>query len=792
MKTPRTLPFTLIVLLLAGLFGQSSFAQNHQAMSLSNLNKFTKDQPTSLLPIFSLLLQNGSWVKTFGGEEADSARSLVKTSDGGFAFCGETSSLGAGGADVYFVKTDAQGNTQWTKTFGVTTSEYCRGVQQTSDGGYILTGYIVNNSTDNDYFALKTDSEGNEEWLKVIGGTGIDKLNDVQETSEGGYILIGNTESFALSSSDMYLVKMDANGNEIWTKVFSELGIELGKCVRQTSDGGFLLVGSTASSGALTDIFMVKTDGSGNEQWRKTFGGTGAEIAHSLQLTSDNNYIFTGFTTSFGSTSADILVIKTDGNGNPIWQRTYGGVQADIGYAIQQLPNGDFIIAGDSESYGATSFDIFLLQIDANGNELWSKTIGGNDLDFSNSVVHNGDDRFIIAGETHSLGAGNGDALLLETTGNPTSNQEDKVLTKTLGGAASDTGYSITQSGDDGYVFCGATQSFGSGDTDVYLVKSDQQGNEIWSQTFGAAGTQEYCRSVTSTSDGGYILAGYTIRSGTDHDYFAIKTDADGNDVWIKIIGGDNIDQVYDVQQTSDGGYILIGGTESFAQTLSDMYLVKMDADGNETWFKAYNDQGHEMGRSVKQTADGGFILVGSTEFAINQSNILVIKTDSAGTEEWKENIGGAARSYGNAVQLASNGDYIIGGFTTSLGSSSSDMYLVKMRNRTILWGKTFGGPSFDIAADLQESSDGGIIAVGSTGSLGLGQRDVFLVKTDGNGIQEWNQTFGGSRNDDGNSLFQADDGGFVIVGNTEPATPGNHDIFLIRTEEFRPLQSQL
>jgi uncharacterized delta-60 repeat protein len=360
-----------------------------------------------------------------------------------------------------------------------------------------------------------------------------------------------------------------------FAKTYGGTNTDVASSVQQTSDGGYIVAGWTGSW-PYYDIFLIKTDASGNRIWAKTYGGTDWDGAYSVQQTSDGGYIVAGWTRSFGAGGYDIFLIKTDANGNIIWAKTYGGTNNDTAYSVQQTSDGGYIVAGRTGSLGVGGLDIFLIKTDANGNIIWAKTYGGTEWDWAYSVQQTSDSGYIVAGLTASFGAGSPDIFLIKTDANG-----NIIWAKTYGGTYWDNAFSVQQTSDGGYIVAGITYSFGAGGYDIFLIKTDANGNIIWAKTYG--GTEwDWALSVQQTSDGGYIVAGYTYSFGAGlGDFFLIKTDANGNIIWAKTYGGTSWDEAYSVQQTPDGGYIVAGYTESFGAGSYDIFLIKTDANGN-------------------------------------------------------------------------------------------------------------------------------------------------------------------------------------------------------------------
>ena len=334
--------------------------------------------------------------KTYGGADFDFGMSVQQTTDGGYILFGQTSSFGSGEQDMYLVKTDDQGNEQWYQTYGGTDFEFGISAQQTTDGGYILCGAY--SGLGNDSLALiKTDPSGNEVWNKRYSGS-IDRDvgQFVQQTSDGGFIAVGFTGTgFA---ENIYMVKTDINGNEQWSKVHNSTGREFAVGVRQTSDGGYAMIGETNSKGyGEKDMYLVKTNSTGDTTWTKTYGTLSDEIGRSLYITSDNGFILLGYE---DSTGGNLFLVKTDAFGNEQWSNYYGGTGWDMGHSVQQTSDGGYILAGRKENTGNGTNDMYCIKTDNVGTVEWEYTYPRGIMSYVNSVQQTTDGGYILLGST--------------------------------------------------------------------------------------------------------------------------------------------------------------------------------------------------------------------------------------------------------------------------------------------------------------------------------------------------------------------------------------------------------
>lgn len=381
------------------------------------------------------------------------------------------------------------------------------------------------------------------------------------------------------------------------------------------------------------------------EEWNRTFGGSGDDVGTYGQQTKDGGFIITGYTSSYGTDApfswlikapyrGDIWLIKTDAKGNKEWDRTIGGLGKELGFFVQQTRDDGYILVGGKKSFWIFgSYDVLIVKTDSKGNLEWERSYDG------------------WSGE--------------------------------------DLGFSVQQSKDGGYIIAGyATSTDGK---KAWIIKTDSLGKRVWSLALGK--TDSEAASVQLTDDGGYIITGYTPSYGSGkEDVLLIKTDAEGK-WWLKSFGGSSKDLGMSVQETRDGGYIITGLTESFGAGKGDIWLIKTNSAGDKEWDKTFGNEGFEMGSSVRQTSDGGYIITGSStissegEIGLSQlfgssyrSRAWLIKTDSKGNELWNETFGGTSSDWGNFAQETQDGGYIIAGVTKSYGAGKEDVWLIKVR----------------------------------------------------------------------------------------------------------------
>ncbi|MCD6124258.1 T9SS type A sorting domain-containing protein [bacterium] len=430
--------------------------------------------------------------------------------------------------------------------------------------------------------------------------------------------------------------------------------------------------------------------------WQKSFGGSDDDWAQSIQQTADGGFIVAGMSESNnGDISgnhgySDCWIVKLNSSGSIVWQKCLGGSNWDCAYSIQQTLDGGFIMAGVSCSNDGDvsgnhgGCDCWIVKLDSYGNIVWQKCLGGSYWDGAYSIQQTLDGGFIVAGVSNS---NDGDV-----------------------------------SGNHGYA-------------DYWVVKLNSSGDIEWQKCLGGS-FWDYALSVQQTSDGGYIVAGVSCSNNGDvsgnhggSDYWIVKLDSYGSMVWQKCLGGSGYDIAYSVQQTTDGGFIVAGysnsndGDVSGNHGSSDYWVARLNSSGNIIWQKCLGGSGYDIAHSIQQTTDGGFIVTGWS--SSNDGDV----------------IGHHPGEYWDYCESDVPNYY---GMRDSIWNEYSDYWLVKLNSAgSIVWQKCLGGSSWDRAYCVQQTFDGGFIVAGVSESndgdvnVNYGDYDYWLVKLSPVGVIE-------------------------------------------------------
>jgi len=376
-----------------------------------------------LLSIAFFILQNSfaqdsSNVYTYGGTNNDYAREIICTSDSGFIVVGTTSSFGVQLTDIYIIKTDRYGAKQWSHIYGSEAIEWGYGIRETFDHGYIITGYTNQNAAAGyDIYLLKINSIGEVQWSKTIGGADWDFAYAIELTTDSGFIICGKSYSYTNGGSDALIVKTDSIGNIVWQKNFGGTGDESMNDIIRDRDDNYGVVGQTNSFGnGREDEWLMRIDMNGDTLWTILYGHMLFDVGYAIDTTADGGYVTNGTTNSYAvpDTTKNMMLIKTMQSGLWKWTRIHGEANKfEEGYIVDVFPNGDIFDGGVTDAWGEGQTAFYMLRSDSLGDYITGANFGGTDHEEGYSSAVGKHNQAMFAGVTDSYGCGLFDVYLI-------------------------------------------------------------------------------------------------------------------------------------------------------------------------------------------------------------------------------------------------------------------------------------------------------------------------------------------------------------------------------------------
>lgn len=350
-----------------------------------------------------------------GDVQRDRGIDIIQTRDGGYAILGYSSSFGEGSEDLYLVRLDADGQELWSQTYGGQFLDNGWSVFETENGDFTLFGFTNSlGAGGRDYYLLRTDSAGQLLWERTYGGADDEYGWDLSTTADGGFVLAGQTESFGSGDIDGYLIKVDDAGEMEWSQTYGGPDEDRLYSVDLCADGGFILTGTSGQSSSSRDLYLVRTDADGELVWEARIGEDRDDVGHDVRQLQDGTFAIAGYTMNYGAERYDSMLLIVDENGEVVWRRLYGSYLEDRTISLDLTQDGGFLLGGYSQSYGNGNWDIYFLNADAQGNLIWFGVFGdlGNETGYT--FIQADDGSVILTGETYSSNFGGGDLIVLK------------------------------------------------------------------------------------------------------------------------------------------------------------------------------------------------------------------------------------------------------------------------------------------------------------------------------------------------------------------------------------------
>lgn len=371
---------------------------------------------------------------------------------------------------------------------------------------------------------------------------------------------------------------------------------------------------------------------------------------------------------------------------------------------------------------------------------------------------------------------------------------------RVIGGKSYDAARKVIKLSDGGYLVAGRSASFGMGNTDAMVVRLNAEGETVWQKTYGEDASDEIM-DLIATKDGNFLLVGHSDSYGFAadiNDMWALKIDQEGEELWNETYGEEeSIDEANAVLETEDG-YIIVGTSiPTTEDAASDMVVVRINKEGEKVWDKKYGESGNEQGIDIIANGDG-FTIIGNTEgigyeegFAKGRWDMMSIHISGDGTLAWQNAYGGPNNEMSNTIIATADGGYLIGGYTYSFAVASLDAWVVKIdKLGKQVWAQNFGGLSTDEAFGMVETSDGNFVMCGYTDvfepnedyeNISKEKLNLFLVKFNPEGEKVWERSIGGENNQQGFDLVEAADGSLIVVGSTDAKVVSGVDMLIMK-----------
>ena len=706
----------------------------------------------------------------------DFGHAVAVDSAGNAILTGTTESFGAGLDDVFIAKYSPSRVQLWSVTWGGGSSDQGYSVAVDLTDNVIVTGKTYSFGAGGaDAFVVKYSPSGVQLWNATWGGSNSECGYGVTVDSANNIIVVGYTDSLGAGLDDVFIAKYSSSGVQLWNRTWGESYNDRSYGVAVDSIDNIVVTGYTDLSGtSVYDALVVKYSSSGEPQWNLTIGG--GDFGYGIAVDSADNIVTTGYKFSSGTSSWDAFVAKCHPSGVQLWNRTFRGNGDDYGYGIAVDSAGDIVVAGETNSSGAGKTDAFVAKYSSFGVKLWNTTWGGEGDDYGYGVAVDSVDDVVVAGYTNSFGASGYDAFALHVSAAP-------LWYTTWGRLTVDEGRDVAVDSEDNILLTGYTDSYGAGSTDAFVAKYSSLGVQQWNFTWGG-GESEYGYAVAIDSTDNIIVTGYTSSFGAGgYDAFVIKYSPSGIQLWNTTWGGNYYDRGYGVVVDSANNIIVAGCTRSFGAGGYDAFVVKYSSSGIQLWNTTWGGSNHDYGYSVSVDSIDNTVITGSTEpFGADKKVALIVKYSSGGLLLWNATWAGFGSACGYDVTIDSANNMIITGQTYSIVEGIDDAFIVKYSPSGVMqWNHMWGGSYSDCGYGVAVDTEDNIVVAGKTDSSVSDGIGAFVAKYSSLGVLLWDRVWGGSESDYGYGVAVNSNNSIVLTGTTKSFGAGSSDAFIVK-----------
>lgn len=725
----------------------------------------------------------------------------------------------------------------WSAVYGGTYGHQLRSAHALPDGTWIAagTGY-ARSASQLDLWVIRLDERGAILWQRWLGGARDEHGGEVLPTADGGFLVVGTTESDGAGGRDGLVVRLDADGSVAWQRTVGGPGEdELGAVVALSGDR-YLAAGESSSAGAGDrDAWLVQLSSTGDVLWSRVYGGASYDGARDLVPLGDGA-AFVGSTWSSGTGRSDLWVATVAGDGDLLSSWTYGGTLEDTGTAITRLDpltDGGLAVAGSTRSFGVDgSTDLWVQRLSLDGSVQWQRALGSDGFDEALDLVPTPEGRLAVVGWTSIFSATQGsDLWFLDLTLDAGVAESQRAY----GGTSSDVGRVVGTLSDGGFWMAGGSASYADGGSKYWLLTTEGDGRtgtacpdprstdaknrstsalrrkfpaamaKLVASAVPAAGVgvvqnptaHLVCRDcpksggpygidvygaeghdvglgVRTLPDGGVLTWGWSNSNGAGHeDAWILATEETGEPAWSVLYGGKGDDRVVDLEPSKAGGWMALVSSDASSilegSVREQIWLLRLDAFGQVLWGRRYTGPVSDRPSDLVRLADGGFLVVGRTDsFGSGASDGLVLRLDPDGEIVWQFAYGGRGLDFLSGGQATPDGRFLLTGTTGSFGDGDLDGWLLVLDgDGRMLGSRTYGGSEDDILGAPAWGVDGELVMTGSTRSFGSGLRDLWVLAVEPDGSPLWSRAYGGSSEDFAEAPAVPNAGALVVAGST-------------------------